>query len=77
MNSYGYVRANPLRYTDPLGLREVDVANIVKEFEIIVGQMTREGLRLENAYKNNLCRKFPFMPMMLSESNLRPGSDFQ
>jgi RHS repeat-associated protein len=56
LNTYLYAGGNPLRYIDPLGLSDADVARMVEVFEANVEVMTTAGQRTEPGSWNNISR---------------------
>jgi len=53
LNGYGYALFNPLSYFDSLGLSASDVEKIHTAFRETLDQMTKAGLRNQNALINN------------------------
>ncbi len=53
LDTYGYVRGNPLSYVDPFGLSPEDIEKIQQRFRDVVDEMTQSGLRDEWPFKNN------------------------
>ncbi|WCJ60959.1 hypothetical protein NXS98_07520 [Fontisphaera persica] len=60
LNIYGFIRNDPIRKHDYLGLSERDVHNIVTNFLRGVMEMCEEEYRCDNRFKNNLLSYSPW-----------------